>query len=93
MYVGCQPEERFYSASRLAYRHREARSGAQNGCRRGGHTARRRWPQADFRPEPPSRAGQIMLEKEYHELISDRRVSGALTLDGKGVCILCERSS
>jgi len=34
---------------------------------------------------------EIMLEKEYHELISDKLVSGILVIEGRGVRILSEK--
>jgi beta-galactosidase len=94
IYMGCQPEEGFYSrfiewltsAGKLDPVLRTD-ADVEITLRVGG--GRRLIFVLNHRAEP----AQIALEKEYHELIAGRAVSGVLIVEGKGVRILAEGSN
>jgi beta-galactosidase len=91
MYVACQPEESFHtcliewlvSAGKLEPV-LETDADVEVTLRAGG--GHRLIFVLNHNAEPV----QIALEKGYHELITDRPVSGILAVEGQGVCILSE---
>jgi beta-galactosidase len=94
IYVGCQPEARFYlrfiewliSAGKLDP---VLRTDADVEVTLRVGDDRRLIFVLNHRAKP----AQIVLEKEYHELIADRMVSGVLIIEGQGVRILSEGSN
>jgi beta-galactosidase len=91
MYVACQPEESFHtcliewlvSAGKIEPVP-ETDADVEVTLRAGG--GHRLIFVLNHNAEPV----QIALEKGYHELITDRPVSGILTVEEQGVCILSE---
>ena len=91
MYVGCQPEEAFYhrliewliSAGKLEPVLNTGADVEVTMRAGGGH-------KLIFILNHNSQPAQIILEKEYDELISGTPVSGILVVEGQGAKILSE---
>jgi beta-galactosidase len=93
MYIGCEPEEVFYrnlikwliSSGKLEPVMRTD-ADVEVTMRVGGGL------KLIFILNHNHEPAQISLEKEYHELISDKPVSGILVIEGQGVRILSEKA-